>query len=77
MNTVSEDSVSMQEISAQKGRILQEIVVTSKRKDENITGIVMGVEKLNIKEIKLMPALMGEVDIIKAIQLLPGIQAAS
>ncbi|MDR0799228.1 MAG: TonB-dependent receptor, partial [Dysgonamonadaceae bacterium] len=58
-------------------RVLQEVVVSSRRKDENVTARVMGVEKLTIAEIKLMPALMGEVDVLKAIQLLPGVQATS
>jgi hypothetical protein len=56
---------------------LEEVIVSSRKKDENLTGLVMGVEKLSIKEIKSMPALMGEVDVLKAIQLLPGVQAAS
>ena len=37
----------------------------------------MGVEKLTMNEIKRIPALMGEVDVIKAIQLLPGVQATA
>jgi hypothetical protein len=37
----------------------------------------MGVEKLSIAEIRLLPAVMGEVDILKALQLLPGVQAVS
>ena len=37
----------------------------------------MGVSRLPIKSIRRIPTLMGEVDIIKAIQLLPGVQASS
>jgi hypothetical protein len=36
----------------------------------------MSVVKMDIKEVKKIPILLGEVDIIKAIQLLPGVQAA-
>jgi hypothetical protein len=57
--------------------LLEEVVITSGRKDENITRLVMGVEKLRMDEIKLMPAMLGEVDVLKAIQLLPGVQATS
>jgi Outer membrane receptor proteins, mostly Fe transport len=56
---------------------LKEIIVSSRRKEENLLSLTMGVERLNIQEIKTMPALMGEVDILKAIQLLPGVQTAS
>ena len=53
---------------------LAEVLVTAKKKDENVTRTNMGVDKLTISEIKRMPALMGEVDVIKAIQQLPGVQ---
>ena len=56
---------------------LQEVVVSGRKSDENVSSVDMGVEKLSIKAIRKMPALMGEVDVIKAIQLLPGVQAAS
>ena len=56
---------------------LEEVVVLANKKDENVTRTNMGVEKLTISEIRRMPALMGEVDIIKAIQLLPGVQATA
>ncbi|MEH0156594.1 TonB-dependent receptor [Limibacter armeniacum] len=52
---------------------LDEVVVTGEREDANIANVEMSVEKLNIKTIQKMPALLGEVDIIKSIQLLPGV----
>ncbi|WP_321436208.1 TonB-dependent receptor [uncultured Bacteroides sp.] len=56
---------------------LDEVVVYASKKDQKVTSTDMGVEKLSIGEIRKMPALMGEVDVIKAIQLLPGVQATS
>jgi len=56
---------------------LREVIISGKKSDENVSSVNMGVEKLSITAIKKMPALMGEVDIIKAIQLLPGVQASS
>jgi hypothetical protein len=56
---------------------LEEVLVTSTAPDERVKSLTMGVEKLSAVEIKQMPALMGEVDVIKAIQLLPGVQTAS
>jgi hypothetical protein len=51
---------------------LREVVITGERPDENIRKPEMSVVKMDIKTINRIPALMGEVDIIKAIQLLPG-----
>lgn len=56
---------------------LEEVVVRAEKKDVNIMRPEMSVQKLQIREIRQIPALMGEVDIIKAIQLLPGVQSTS
>jgi len=56
---------------------LNEVVVSAKKPDEHLTRMNMGVERLEIKEVKKIPALMGEVDILKVLQLLPGVQAAA
>jgi hypothetical protein len=55
---------------------LDEVVVTSQRKDVNITKTQMGIQKIDTKEIKSIPVLFGEKDVLKTIQLLPGIKAA-
>ncbi len=56
---------------------LKEIIVnTDKPNSNNVEQNKMSVVKLDIKEVKKIPLLLGEVDIIKAVQLLPGIQAA-
>lgn len=51
---------------------LQEVEVSAER-DANIKSIEMSVNKLDIKQINKIPALLGEVDVIRSIQLLPGI----
>ena len=56
---------------------LNEVVVAANALNERVKSTQMGMEKLSATEIRRMPALMGEVDIIKAIQLLPGVQATS
>jgi hypothetical protein len=66
-----------QDIQLKTSNLLSEIVISSHRKDENVTGLTMGVQKLDIEEIRLIPAFMGEVDVLKAIQLLPGVQVTS
>ncbi len=56
---------------------LKEVEVTSEQANKNIARPEMSTFKMDIKTIKSIPSLMGEVDIIKAIQLLPGVQAVS
>ena len=52
---------------------IDEVVIRAKSRDHNVTSTEMSVEKLDIKTIQKMPAFMGEVDVIKSIQLLPGV----
>ena len=56
---------------------LSEVEVSSKRKDSNVSAMAMSVQTLDMRTIKKIPALMGEVDVIKSITLLPGVQSAS
>jgi hypothetical protein len=51
-------------------------VVVSASKNNNVTRPLMGVQKLSVSEIKDVPVLFGEKDILKTIQLLPGVQSA-
>lgn len=54
----------------------REAVVTGEKANRNVDRVAMGRAELNMREVKLLPAFMGEVDILKTIQLLPGVQAA-
>lgn len=53
----------------------QAVVITAERKDENVTDPQMGAQKLDMKEINKIPVLFGEKDVLKTIQLLPGIKS--
>lgn len=55
---------------------LEEVVVTGKAPEANVVGIQMSRNELDIKQVKKLPALFGEPDIIKTIQLLPGVISA-
>ena len=57
------------------GQQLQEAVVTAGR-NNNVTKPLMGVQKLSVNEIRDLPVLFGEKDILKTLQLLPGVQSA-
>jgi len=48
-------------------------VVVNMKKTENVTSTKMGQIELQMDQIKTLPAFMGEVDVIKTIQLLPGV----
>jgi len=56
---------------------IQEVTVTAEAKNANITRIETGTAQLPIQSIRKIPALLGEVDVIKAIQLLPGVTFTS
>ncbi len=55
--------------------VIDEVKVYSERKDRNVENVEMSMEKLPVGLVAKLPAFMGEVDIIKSIQLLPGIQS--
>lgn len=57
-------------------KMLSDVVVKTTRGGRTISGTQMGIEKLTIKEISNIPVLFGEKDVLKTIQLLPGIKGA-
>ena len=57
--------------------MLDEVVISSQRKDANVRELKMSVQTIDMVRIRKIPSLMGEVDVIKSIQLLPGVHAAS
>ena len=64
------------EINLSPANELQEVVVSGRAANEQISNPQMGLEKLNMESIKNVPVLFGEKDILKTIQLLPGIKSA-
>ncbi len=56
---------------------LSEVVITSEQADKNVVQPEMSTFKMDIATIEKIPALFGEVDILKAIQMLPGVQSVS
>jgi hypothetical protein len=55
---------------------IQEVVISDKRQDDNVKSTQMGTITLNTEKIKKLPVLFGESDVLKAVQLLPGVQSA-
>jgi len=55
---------------------LQEIVISDRPIDENVTSVTMSRMKMDISQVRKLPPLFGEPDIIKTIQLMPGVLIA-
>ena len=53
-------------------RSLKTAVIVA-QKQSNVRGMQMGVERLNIRAIKQIPAVLGETDILRSLQTLPGV----
>lgn len=62
-------------IGLKRGEELGEIVVTDDRRIEEATQ--MSMVAVPIKQIKAMPQILGEVDILKALQMVPGVQSGA
>ncbi len=70
LNESKQLNVLLEEDSKQ----IDEVVVTGEKKNRNVETLQMSMEKVQVKLVKKLPSFMGEVDIIKSITLLPGIQ---
>jgi hypothetical protein len=53
-----------------------EIVVIGENQDNNLGKAQMGMQKLTVGELQTIPVLLGERDVLKTIQCLPGVQSA-
>jgi hypothetical protein len=62
--------LSMEEV------VVKEVEIKDKKLTENVDNTKMSTNEVDIKMIKKLPALFGEVDVIKNMQMLPGIQVA-
>ncbi|QNK64710.1 TonB-dependent receptor [Pedobacter sp. PAMC26386] len=58
------------------GNQLDEVVISGTKNNENVSSPQMGLQKINIGELNNLPMLLGERDVMRALQLLPGIKQA-
>lgn len=68
--------LSLRPKNQEKAEELDEVKVSAKR-GQNIESSKIGVMELEVKDIKTLPSFMGEVDIIKTAQSLPGVSSVS
>lgn len=55
---------------------MEEVEITTERQDKNINGTQMGTISLSAQKVKKLPVIFGETDILKTLQLMPGVQSA-
>ena len=55
---------------------LEEITISERAEDDNVSNTQMSATRMDIQTVKKMPAFLGEVDLINAIELLPGVSVA-
>ena len=77
VNSVTLDKNLPFNFDLQPNYLLSEaVVVSSKKRDANVKNAQMGKFTLPIEQIRAVPAFLGEVDLLKTIQLLPGVRNA-
>ncbi|MEO6190535.1 MAG: carboxypeptidase-like regulatory domain-containing protein, partial [Saprospiraceae bacterium] len=64
-------------ISLGSGLLLDEVVITSEELKKNVQSTEMGTQIMNVETIKKLPSLFGEIDILKSLQLMPGVSSAT
>lgn len=57
-------------------REMEEVLVTAYEADTKVSDVTAGVERMKIRDIDTQPAFMGEVDVVKSLQWLPGVSSA-
>ncbi|MFB6457228.1 carboxypeptidase-like regulatory domain-containing protein [Chitinophaga sp. Hz27] len=62
--------ISLEPVSSQ----LNEVTVMGDKEENSINAIHPSINRLDIQQMKKMPTLLGEVDVLRAIQTLPGVQ---
>ena len=62
-------------IRLQTNNQLEEVVVLSEKREAGIHSTGMGAIDIPMKQIRNTPAILGEADLLKTIQLMPGVQA--
>lgn len=56
---------------------INDVIITAAKENENIELNQMSIINIPIKTINYIPAILGETDILKSIQLLPGVQSGA
>lgn len=69
------DDNAVEFLMRENALLLQEVQISETTAEKNVSKVEIGVTKLNIKSIKKIPAVLGEVDVMRSLQLLPGVSS--
>ena len=70
-------AAAAQDTTTVKGEQLQEVIVNANNAQRRLGSVQIGAEQIQMKELTSAPALFGEVDVMRSIQLLPGVKSES
>lgn len=56
--------------------LIEEVVISAEKENDNITSAEMNITKFDPKDIETIPVIFGEKDIMKTLQLTPGVKGA-
>ena len=56
--------------------VSKEAIVLAEKAENNFKSTQMGTQTLQMEKVKTLPVILGEVDILKTLQLLPGVQSS-
>ena len=77
IDTINLNQNLQADIFLEQKNILKEVVVKAEKEDNNVQSTEMGTVELSIEQIEKIPVLFGEGDILKTLQLLPGVSEGS
>lgn len=71
LHAAHRQDLALQERSVQ----VEDVVITGQKGNENVTDAQMGVVKLDMKTVAKVPVIFGERDVLKTLQLMPGVKS--
>lgn len=66
-------NLNMDLVMSKDAKFLEEVTVISSKPEENVRSTETGVAQLSIRSIRKIPAFMGEIDVVRSLQMLPGV----
>ncbi|MGB4398298.1 MAG: TonB-dependent receptor [Daejeonella sp.] len=76
VKSINIDSDMRLNLTLVPGNSINEVVITAEKRNDNVVNAQMGLAKVNLSEIRNVPVIFGERDVLKTLQLLPGIKSA-
>jgi len=73
---ILDKNISLNIKLSERAIMAKEVIISARKTDRNVKSTQMGTVQIPVKQIKELPVIFGEVDVLKTIQLLPGVQSA-